>query len=121
VVEQLRYNNRERLLDGGIPEILFQQVLDCARAENLLSDEHFSVDDTLIRAWASQASFAQRGARHGERIKKRSKTWQHWQSISRKIAPQKSARTKIVKPYTKSCEFQQTLIRKFTIYGLRGR
>ena len=80
MVEQLRYNmlyrwfvglplheqpwdhstftkNRERLLEGGTPEVLFQQVLDCARAEKLLSDEHFSVDGTLIRAWASQASF----------------------------------------------------------------
>jgi transposase len=83
MVEQLRYNmlyrwfvglplheqpwdhstfskNRERLLEGGTPEVLFQQVLDCARAENLLSDEHFSVDGTLIRAWASQASFVRR-------------------------------------------------------------
>jgi hypothetical protein len=32
-------------------------VLDCARAEKLLSDEHFSVDGTKIRAWASQALF----------------------------------------------------------------
>lgn len=83
MVEQLRYNmlyrwfvglplheqpwdhstftkNRERLLEGGTPEVLFQQVLDCARAENLLSDEHFSVDGTLIRAWASQASFVRK-------------------------------------------------------------
>ncbi len=52
--------NRERLLEGGTPEVLFQQVLDCARAENLLSDEHFSVDGTLIRAWASQASFVRK-------------------------------------------------------------
>ena len=80
LVEQLRYNmlyrwfvglplheqpwdhstftkNRDRLLEGGTPEVLFNQVLDCARAENLLSDEHFSVDGTMIRAWASQASF----------------------------------------------------------------
>ena len=83
MVEQLRYNmlyrwfvglplheqpwdhstfskNRERLLEGGTPEVLFQQVLDCARAENLLSEEHFSVDGTLIRAWASQASFVRK-------------------------------------------------------------
>lgn len=33
----------------------FDQVLGVARAENLLSDEHFSVDGTLPRAWASQA------------------------------------------------------------------
>ena len=52
--------NRERLLEGGTPEVLFQQVLDCARAENLLSDEHFSLDGILIRAWASQASFVRK-------------------------------------------------------------
>ena len=52
--------NRERLLEGGTPEVLFEQVLDCARAENLLSEEHFSIDGTLIRAWASQASFVRK-------------------------------------------------------------
>jgi IS5 family transposase len=56
--------NRNRLIEGGTPEILFDQVLDCARRENLLSDEHFSVDGTLIRAWASQASFVRR--HHGQ-------------------------------------------------------
>jgi transposase len=83
LVEQLRYNmlyrwfvglplheqpwdhstftkNRERLLEGGTPEVLFQQVLDCARAENLLSEEHFSVDGTMIRAWASHSSFVRK-------------------------------------------------------------
>lgn len=83
LVEQLRYNmlyrwfvglplheqpwdhssftkNRDRLLEGGIPEVLFEQVLDCARAEQLLSEEHFSVDGTMIRAWASQASFVRK-------------------------------------------------------------
>lgn len=83
LVEQLRYNmlyrwfvglplheqpwdhstfskNRDRLLEGGTPEVLFEAVLDCARAENLLSEEHFSVDGTLIRAWASQASFVRK-------------------------------------------------------------
>ncbi len=52
--------NRERLLEGGTPEVLFERVLDGARAANLLSDEHFSVDGTLIRAWASQASFVRK-------------------------------------------------------------
>jgi len=49
--------NRDRLLEGDIAEKFFHQVLDQARAADLLSDEHFSVDGTLIEAWASQKSF----------------------------------------------------------------
>lgn len=49
--------NRERLLSGDIAGKFFTQVLDQARAKDLLSDEHFSVDGTLIEAWASQKSF----------------------------------------------------------------
>jgi transposase len=49
--------NRDRLLRGEIAEKFFAQVLDLARAGGLLSDEHFSVDGTLIEAWASQKSF----------------------------------------------------------------
>ncbi|HEV8188439.1 MAG TPA: IS5 family transposase [Pyrinomonadaceae bacterium] len=49
--------NRDRLLEGDIAEKFFAQVLEQARIANLLSDEHFSVDGTLIEAWASQKSF----------------------------------------------------------------
>jgi len=49
--------NRERLLQGNIAEEFFAQVLAQARGAELLSDEHFSVDGTLIEAWASQKSF----------------------------------------------------------------
>ena len=49
--------NRDRLLEGEIAAKFFAQVLDQARAHDLLSDEHFSVDGTLIEAWASQKSF----------------------------------------------------------------
>jgi hypothetical protein len=49
--------NRERLLDGDVAREFFQQVLAQAKALNLLSDEHFTVDGTLIEAWASQKSF----------------------------------------------------------------
>jgi transposase len=49
--------NRDRLLKGHIAEKFFVQVLGQARAHDLLSDEHFSVDGTLIEAWASQKSF----------------------------------------------------------------
>ena len=49
--------NRDRLLGGEIASKFFGAVLDDARIEGLLSDEHFSVDGTLIRAWASMKSF----------------------------------------------------------------
>ena len=49
--------NRDRLLNGEIAEKFFAQVLEQAHAKDLLSDEHFSVDGTLIEAWASQKSF----------------------------------------------------------------
>jgi transposase len=49
--------NRDRLLDGEIASKFFAAVLDDARVKGLLSDEHFSVDGTLIQAWASLKSF----------------------------------------------------------------
>jgi transposase len=49
--------NRERFLDGEIAEKFFAAVLDQAREANLLSDEHFTVDGTLVEAWASHKSF----------------------------------------------------------------
>ncbi len=49
--------NRDRLLEGDIAERFFDGVLGQAREADLLSDEHFSVDGTLIEAWASQKSF----------------------------------------------------------------
>ncbi len=47
--------NRERLLNEQIAEAFFQRVLQVAGPH--LSDEHFTVDGTLIEAWASQKSF----------------------------------------------------------------
>ncbi|MCH6563493.1 MAG: IS5 family transposase [Myxococcales bacterium] len=49
--------NRDRLLEGEIAESFLQAVLEQARAAGLLSDEHFTVDGTLIEAWAGQKSF----------------------------------------------------------------
>lgn len=49
--------NRERLLEGDVAQQFFTQVLEQARGNDLLSSEHFSVDGTLIEAWASQKSF----------------------------------------------------------------
>lgn len=49
--------NRDRLLEGEIASLFFAKVVAQAWAADLLSDEHFSVDGTLIKAWASQKSF----------------------------------------------------------------
>jgi transposase len=53
--------NRQRLLEGEIAQAFFQEVLAVARERDLLSDEHFSVDGTLIEAWAGHKSFRRRG------------------------------------------------------------
>ena len=83
LVEQIRYNmlyrwfvglemddavwhhstftkNRARLLEHAILPELFDAVLRQARKRHLLSDDHFSVDGTLIDAWASHKSFQPR-------------------------------------------------------------
>src|SRR5689334_13796458 len=52
--------NRDRLLDGDIATAFFEAVLIHADSARLLSDEHFTVDGTLLEAWASQKSFRQR-------------------------------------------------------------
>jgi transposase len=80
VCEQLRYNllfrwfvglaiddavwdhsvfskNRDRLLEHAVVEAFFTEIMQLADAKGLLSKEHFSVDGTLIQAWASHKSF----------------------------------------------------------------
>src|SRR5207247_2785106 len=49
--------NRERLIEGDIAAQFMAAVLNQERVKVLLSDEHFSVDGTLIEAWASMKSF----------------------------------------------------------------
>ena len=83
LVEQLRYNllfrwfvgiamddpvwdhsvfskNRDRLLQHRVVEAFFTEVMGLADKQGLLSKEHFSVDGTLIQAWASHKSFKPR-------------------------------------------------------------
>jgi len=83
VCEQLRYNllfrwfvglaiddavwdhsvfskNRDRLLEHAVVEAFFRQVMVLADAKGLLSREHFSVDGTLIQAWAKPQAFGPR-------------------------------------------------------------
>jgi transposase len=49
--------NRDRLLRGEVAEAFFRQITEQARAAGLLSDEHFTVDGTLLEACAGQKSF----------------------------------------------------------------
>jgi len=49
--------NRDRLSEGKVFDAFMATLLDHEQVRPLLSDEHFSVDGTLIAAWASQKSF----------------------------------------------------------------
>jgi len=52
--------NRDRLLQGDIAAAFFDAIVLHADSKRLLSDEHFTVDGTLLEAWASQKSFRPR-------------------------------------------------------------
>ncbi len=49
--------NRDRLLEGSVAAAFLSAVLAIPRVKRLLSQDHFSVDGTLIQAWASMKSF----------------------------------------------------------------
>ena len=49
--------NRDRLLEAAVAKEFLAQVVEQARAADLISDEHFTVDGTLLDAWASLKSF----------------------------------------------------------------
>lgn len=52
--------NRDRLLEGEMDTAFFEQVLALAKAHRFQSDEHFTVDCTLIEAWVGQKSLKQK-------------------------------------------------------------
>lgn len=56
--------NRARLLNGDVARRFFQRVLD--QAKEHLSDEHFTVDGTLMEAWARQKSFQKKDGSEGD-------------------------------------------------------
>lgn len=59
--------NRARLLAHDVAGEFFRRVVERARREKLTSDEHFTVDGTLIEAWASLKSFRPKGEKPGDR------------------------------------------------------
>jgi transposase len=56
--------NRDRLLDGDVAREFLREVVSQARDKNLTSDEHFTVDGTLLEAWASLKSFHRKGEKN---------------------------------------------------------
>jgi len=52
--------NRQRLLDGEVATAFLERVVALAQQRRLLSGEHFTVDGTLIEAWASVKSFTRK-------------------------------------------------------------
>jgi len=52
--------NRERLIAGAVSQQLLLAVVEEAREQQLLSEEHFTVDGTLIQAWAAARSFKEK-------------------------------------------------------------
>ena len=56
--------NRDRLLEGDVAREFLCEVVEQARKKNLTSDEHFTVDGTLIEAWASLKSFQRKDQRN---------------------------------------------------------
>jgi len=51
------HQNRDRLLEGDIARAIFEDVVEQARGRQLLSAEHFTVDGTLLEAWAGSEEF----------------------------------------------------------------
>jgi hypothetical protein len=49
--------NRDRLLEADVAKEFLARVVEQARGKGLTSDEHFTVDGTLLEAWASAKSF----------------------------------------------------------------
>lgn len=58
--------NRDRLLESAVARLFFSKVVERARKKRFLSDEHFTVDGTLIEAWASMKSFQAKDKESGK-------------------------------------------------------
>ena len=58
--------NRKRLLENDIAGRFFAEIVEQAREKGLMSDEHFTVDGTLIEAWASLKSFRPKGEKRDQ-------------------------------------------------------
>jgi len=62
--------NRDRMLAGEVAEMFFQDIVERARRGGLMSNEHFTVDGTLIEAWAGQKSFEPKRRSRRKKVRK---------------------------------------------------
>ena len=67
--------NRDRLLEGDIAKRFFAEVTAEARQRGLLSDDHFTVDGTLLEAWASFKSFKRRDGKGDQASPDAPRSW----------------------------------------------
>jgi len=65
--------NRARLMQHDVAKLFFGQVVEQAQAARLMSSEHFSVDGTLIDAWASMKSFQPKNSAEEKKARNRKK------------------------------------------------
>jgi hypothetical protein len=65
--------NRDRLVEHEVARQFFEEVVRRAKTAGLVSAEHFTVDGTLIGAWASMKSFRKKGEKPEERPPPRAK------------------------------------------------
>jgi transposase len=65
--------NRERLLSGDLAQRFLEEIVAEARSRGLTSDEHFSVDGTMVQAWASQKSSQEEGWSSSGRFRRRAR------------------------------------------------
>ena len=77
--------NRDRLLNHEIAQAFFQRVL--RQAKPYLSDEHFTVDGTLLEAWASQKSSVPRTRQSRLRARRAKRTFMASGGVIRRINP----------------------------------
>ena len=80
--------NRDRLLDADVAKEFLAQVVAQARAKGLTSDEHFTVDGTLLEAWASSEELS---AETGEAIASAGRSRQPHGELSRRETVERDA------------------------------
>ena len=74
--------NRDRLLEAAVAKEFLAQVVERARGARLISDEHFTVDGTLLEAWASLKSFRPKDSKQDPR---RIQAIQRWIFTGRRV------------------------------------
>ena len=87
--------NRERLLKHEVASEFFRAIVEQARAAGLMSDDHFTVDGTLIEAWASLKSFKKKDEKKGEDRRRTIRETRPWISTARSGATRRTNRRPI--------------------------